>query len=445
MGALLTLVVSAYFLVVSYKLKKAFYFFIFLIPFLPKYIGFSIGMPITLKRIILMIFFMAVTISFIQNKEYITKWLSQVYQQNKVLINTLLIFSALKFISLSLGSMELKQYIMLYNDFLLTGFVFILITILVTSEEDIDRIAKMLFYGYVIVLILVLIESFVQHPLFTIFMSGEMSSKDYSQGVFRGDGYRAQGSFNTAITLGEYLIILFPIVTAYIYRQKYSFMFKAFFFVLFLYAVYATGTRGAMLIFSILVYIYILMILYNRGTPLTRFLANMLNILIMGIIFYFAYFYVFDLINNFQGRFDLIADQETRSSTSRALQFVEVYKKIQEAPFFGFGRVPNFSIMLGFLIDNRYFWMLLEVGIIGILVYFFFLFTLAKTAFSLYKSLYRSYYVFPILLGILAYIPYKFLTVGSENLIYIYIFAGLISVLKVLQNEKDKIYKKDLV
>ncbi len=442
MGALLTLVVSAYFLLISHKLKKAFYFFIFLIPFLPKYIGFSIGMPITLKRIILMIFFMAVTISFIQNREYITKWLSQVYQQNKVLINTLLIFSALKFISLSLGSMELKQYIMLYNDFLLTGFVFVLTTLLVTSEEDIDRMAKIFFYGYVIVLILVLIESFIKHPLFTIFMSGEMGSKDYAASVFRGGAYRAQGSLTTSITLSEYLILLFPVVMAYIYRQKYSFMFKVFFFILFLYAVYATGSRGPVLIFAIIVYIYMLIILYSRGTPMTRFVANLLNIVFIGIFFYFAYFYVFDLINNFHGRFDLIIDREERSATGRAIQYVKVYEKISEAPFFGLGRMTNFTDVLRFTIDNRYFWMLLEVGIIGISVYFIFLFTLVKTAFNLYKSPSSSYYVFPILLSILAYIPYKFLTVSSENLIYIYIFAGIICVLKVLQNKRDKKYFK---
>jgi len=436
-GTVLTLVVSAYFLLVSYKLKKAFYFFIFLIPFVPKYIGFNIGIPLTLKRIILMIIFMVVTISFIQNKEYITKWLSEVYQQNKVLINTLLLFSVLKVVSLSLGSMELKQYIMLYNDFLLTGFVFILTTLLVTSEEDIDRMAKMFFYGFVIVLILVLVESFVKHPLYTIFMSGGMNSRDYSLGAFREHSYRAQGSFNTSITLGEYLIILFPIVTAYIYRQKYSFVFKALFFVLFLYSVYATGTRAPVLMFSIMIYIYMLIILYSRGTPITRFTANLLNIVFMSIFFYFAYLYVFDLIHNFQGRFDLISDQEERSATSRALQYVRVYEKISEAPFFGLGRMSNYTDVLKFTIDNRYFWMLLEVGIIGISVYFFFLFTLVKTAFNLYKSPHRSYYIFPLLLSILVYIPYKFLTVSSENLIYIYIFAGLISVLKVLQKEKE--------
>ncbi len=444
MGTVLTLAVSAYFFLISYRLKSTFYLFIFLIPFLPKYIGFSLGgMPLSLIRILLLIFFIAVVISFIQNREYITKWTSRVYRENKVLINTLLLFSVLKIVSLSLGSRELKQYIMLYNDFLLTGFVFVLTTILVTSEEDIDRMAKMFFYSYVIVLLLVLVESFVKHPLFSIFMSAGMDlGKDYSKSVFRGDHYRVSGSFLTPITLGEYLIVLFPIVTAYMYRRKYSLILKGTFFALFLYAVYACGSRGPVLMLAIMVYIYLLMHLY-RGNQITRFVTNVFNIIIVGVAFYFAFSYVSDLIANFSGRFDLIeGGQEEISSTSRALQYVRVYEIMQESPYFGLGRLTNFSDVLGFTIDNRYFWMIMEVGIIGMSVYFFFLFILVKTAYSLYKAPYRSYYTLPILLSILLYIPYKFLTVGPSNLLYLYIFAGMICVLKVLQNKRDKKYFK---
>lgn len=415
---------------------------------MPKYIGFGVGgMPLSLIRILLMIIFMAVVISFIQNKEYIAKWTSRVYRENKVLINTLLLFSVLKIVSLSLGSRELKQYIMLYNDFLLTAFLLFLTILLVTSEKDIDRMAKIFFYGYVIVLLLVLIESIVKHPFFTIFMSGNMDlPRDFSQSVFRGDHYRSRGSLVTSIALGEYLIILFPIVTAYMYRRKYSLILKAIFFVLFLYAIYASGSRGPVLMLAVMVYIYLLMYLY-RGTQFTRFVTNVFNIIIVGAVFYFTFSYVSSLIVSFHGRFDLLeGGEEVISATSRALQYVRVYEIMQEAPFFGFGRLPNFSDLLGFTIDNRYFWMLMEVGIIGISVYLFFLFILVKTAFSLYKSPYRSYYVLPILLSILLYIPYKLLTVDSGNLLYLYIFAGMICVLKVLQNKRDKkTFQKDLI
>jgi len=442
-GTILTSVVVAYFLMISYRLKSAFYLFIFLIPFLPKYIGFGLnGIPLSLIRILLMIFFIVVVISYMQNRVYIIKWISKVYQHNKILINTLLLFSILKIISLSLGSRELKQYILLYNDFLLTGFLFVLTTLIITSEKDIDRMAKTFFYGYFIVLIIVLIESFLKFPPLSIFMSGNMDlSKDFSTSVFRDGHYRASGSFTTPITLGEYLTILFPIVTAYIYKykQKYSLIFKSTFFILYLYAIYASGSRGPILMLAVMIYIYLLMYLY-RGSQVTRFIANIFNVIIVGIVFYIAFYYISNLIASFHGRFDLLeGGEEAISATSRALQYVRVYEIMQEAPFFGFGRIDNFSTFLGFTIDNRYFWMIMEVGIIGIFVHFFFLFILVKTALNLYKSSHRDYYVLPILLSILLYIPYKFLTVGTANLLYLYIFAGLISVLNVLQNARLKI------
>jgi hypothetical protein len=164
----------------------------------------------------------------------------------------------------------------------------------------------------------------------------------------------------------------------------------------------------------------------------------MFNLLIIGVVFYFAFHYINDLIMNFHGRFDEITGgEETISSTSRALQYVRIYNLMLDAPFFGFGRLINFRDLLGSAIDNRYFWMIVEVGIIGISVYFLFLFTLAKTVLNLYKSSYNNYYVFPLLISIFSYIPYKILTVGDTNIIYLYIFAGLVCVIKVMQKEKN--------
>ncbi len=443
MGAILTVVVSAYFFIISYRLQFAFLLFVFLIPFLPKYIGFGVGsegFALSLKRILLMIFFMAVAISFTQNRKYISKRILQVYLQNRMLMNLLLLFSILKIFSLSINSREFLQYIMLFNDFILTGFVFMLTILLIASEEDINRIIKLFFYGYIVVLILALFESFIKFPPLSVFLAEGMNlARDYGEGIERGGGYRVNGSFVSPITLGEYLVILFPIVITYVYKNKYSLIFKVAFVTLFLYAINSTISRSAILMTGVMAYLYILFIIYKGGSKYSRFVVNMLNLLIVSIAFYFVFNYVSDLIMNFHGRFDKISGgEEAISSTSRALQYVRVYDKMLEAPFFGFGRMTHFSRFLGSTIDNRYFWMTMEVGIIGISVYFLFLFTLAKTALGLYRSPYKNYYVFPLLVSIFLYIPYKILTVGDTNIIYLYIFAGMIAVMKVLQNEKEK-------
>jgi hypothetical protein len=297
---------------------------------------------------------------------------------------------------------------------------------------------KLFFYGYIVVLILALIESFTKFPPLGIFLSGGMNlARDYGEGIERGGGYRVNGSFVSPITLGEYLVILFPVVVAYIHKNKYSLIFKIAFLILFLYAIYSTISRSAILMTAVMVYFYLLFVLYRKN-QLSRFVTNMFNLLIIGVVFYFAFHYINDLIMNFHGRFDEITGgEETISSTSRALQYVRIYNLMLDAPFFGFGRLINFRDLLGSAIDNRYFWMIVEVGIIGISVYFLFLFTLAKTVLNLYKSSYNNYYVFPLLISIFSYIPYKILTVGDTNIIYLYIFAGLVCVIKVMQKEKN--------
>jgi branched-subunit amino acid transport protein len=141
---------------------------------------------------------------------------------------------------------------------------------------------------------------------------------------------------------------------------------------------------------------------------------------------------------NFSGRFDFISDEGERSSVSRALQYVVIYDKMHEAPFFGFGRERNYLMLFKELhaVDNYYFWTILEVGIIGISVYSFFLYMLVRTALSQYKVSYRSYYLLALIIAILMSIFYQNLMANPANHIYLYIFAGLICVIKVLQNEK---------
>jgi len=126
LGTALTLVVSAYFFIVSYRLQFAYFLFVFLIPFLPKYIGLGVGsegFALSLKRILLMILFMWTAVSFTQHREHITKRIFLVYRQNKLLINLLLLLFAIKIFSLTINSRELSQYIALVDDFLSSVFI----------------------------------------------------------------------------------------------------------------------------------------------------------------------------------------------------------------------------------------------------------------------------------------------------------------------------------
>jgi len=448
-GTVLTLAVSAYFFIASYRLQFAYFLFVFLIPFLPKYIGFGVGgegFALSLKRILLMILFMWTAVSFTQHREHITKRIFLVYRQNKLLINLLLLFFAIKIFSLTINSRELSQYIALFDDFLFSIFLLMLTILLVDSEEAIYRLMKIIFYGYTIVLIVVLIESIVKFPMLSIFASGQMQlTRDASEAFSRSGAYRTLGTFSNPIVLGNYFIALFPIIMAYVNINKYSLSFKIVYVLFFMYAVYSTGSRSAILLFTVMVYLYIIIIF--SSSQLSRFVVSVINVTITIFVLYFVYTYISDLVINFGGRYDLVSDHEERSSIARAMQYVAIYDKMQEAPFFGFGRMRNFTS--GFeehlQIDNYYFWQILEVGIIGMIVYLLFFYILINTALRLYKLSYKNDYLLPLLVSITILILYQILSAVKDMHIYLYIFAGLISVMKVLQIKKEeKAFKKDL-
>lgn len=401
---------------------------------MPEYLGFGIGsegFSLSLKRIFLIILFMSSALLFTQKSNHMLKQVSQVYQQNRLLINALLLFFVIKIISLSLNSRELSQYMMLFNDFLLSIFIFLLTTILIDSEDGICHLVKVIFYSYTFVLVLVLIDYILQFPVYSTLASNQMMlTRDVSEVFVRGEKIRVQASFYSPIQLGSYLVVLFPLIISYINRKKYSLIFEIIYILFFIFAIYSTGSRSAILMSAVLIYLYVILHLYNHGR-FYRLIANLFNLIIAAIVLYIAFIYISDLIASFTGRFDIITDEEKRSSVSRALQYIRVYDKMSEAPFFGFGRVRNFTDLLGSAIDNYYFWTILEVGIIGIFFYILFLFLVVKTAFKLYKVDYETYYLLPIFISILLIIFYQMLSATPENHIYLYIFAGLISKIKV--------------
>lgn len=444
MGSVLTLAVSVYFFIISYRLQFIYLLFVFLLPFMPPYLGFGIGsegFAISLKRILLIILMMALTLSLTQNLKYISKRMSPSYQQNKIMINLLLLFFAVKVFSLTINSREISQYIMIFMEFFSSVFIMVMTILIINTKESIDQLVKIIFYSYNIVLIFVLIEFILQYPVYGKLASDQiMLLTDATMGLTRSGMYRVRTSFLNSIVLGQYLVILFPMIVAYIYKNNYALLVKMIYLILFIFAIYSTGSRSAILMSVILVYMYLMLNIYRRGKEY-RLIVHTLNLIVIGVIVYFLFNYINTLIMNFHGRFDLLSGgEEIRSSTSRALQYVAVYDKIQEAPFFGFGKERNFVTKFDFFaIDNYYFWVILEVGVIGTFIYLLFYYFLIKTALNLYKTSHIHYYFLPTLLGIFIIIGSMFLVQPPDNHIYLYIFAGLICVMKVLQTNKNEI------
>ncbi len=444
MGTVLTIIVSAYYFIQFHRITLLYFLFIFLIPFLPRYIGLGVGsegFSLSLVRILLMIVFMSFAVSFMLNREYIIDRILLVYQKNKILINTLLLLFLLKIISLLLNNNTFQLYIILFNDFLFSIFIFFLTIVIIDSEESIERLVKILFYSYTLVLVLVIIEYFLKYPLFSIFASDQMTLlTDVSQGFVKDDGrYRVSTGFDNPIPLGQYLTLLFPLVISYITKNKYSLGLTMIYSLLFIFAVYSTGSRAAILMSGIMVYLYVMFKLY-KSNQTVRIIMYIFNFVIAGFAVYFTYDYISNLISGFTGSFLDISSSEERSSVSRALQYISIYTKSMEAPLLGFGRVRNATVefQLG-AIDNYYFVVVLEVGIIGLFTYLMFSYFLVRTALLEYKSIFRNHYLFPVLISTVLIILYQIMVSVPDVNIFLYIFAALISIMKTIQYNKGEV------
>jgi hypothetical protein len=441
LGTALTVAVSAFFFFFSYRLRSAYFLFVFLIPFMPKYIGFGVGsegFALSLSRILLMILLMWTAIAFVQNKASITHRISFIYQQNKRLINLFILFFLIKIFSLTINSREFSLYIMLFDDFLRTIFIIILTVLLIDSEKSIDKLMKVIFYGYAVALIFAYLDAIIKFPPLSVFASDAMKITEMDTATFFRDGvYRVNGSFSGPIDLGQYLVILFPIIRTYINSHRYSMIFKISFYVLTLYAIYLTHSRSAMLMFAILIYLYFILWLYRKNNRLFRFIGHLLNITLSIVVFYFTFNYIHTLIENFHGRFDLLGDEQTVSSTSRALQYVRIYETMGEAPFFGFGRMRNYTDMLESAIDNLLFWIVLEVGLIGVAFYLAFFYQAIKKSIHLYFNQSKNIYNEALIISFVCIFLYHFLSVTTNNHIFFYTFIGIICVMNVLPKKEQ--------
>jgi hypothetical protein len=414
---------------------------------MPPYLGFGAGeegFAISLVRILLLILLMSLAFLMIQNREDITGHLSSVYQPNAAMIKLLWLFFAVKVFSLSINNREVSQYIMLFMDFLSSIFIMMLTMLIINSEEKINRMMKIIFYGYSLVLILVVIEYILQHPVYGHLASQQIKILTDTTEVFmRGGKHRVSASFLSSISLVQYLVTLFPIVLAYLCKHNYSLVWKTVYLVLFLFAIYASGSRSAIVLSVLMVYLYFIFNVYKMG-KIFRFVTALFNIAASGVIFYAVYNYINTLIENFHGRFDLVGDEQAISSTVRALQYIRIYEKMGEAPFFGFGRARNQTEILGSNIDNYYFWMTMEVGLIGVLIFLSFVYVLIKSATKLYKMPETNDYTLPVLMATIIMLSSMVLLQAPDLHIYLYIFAGLISVMKVLAANKRQMAQTSL-
>lgn len=433
LGMVFTTFLSTYFVFVSKNIYNALYLFIFLLPFSPRYIGFGIGQggsSLSFKRIMLLILLMATSIFLMQHGRYLLKFV-KAYKVNKLVVWMLVSVMIIQLASIVTNGPSIQSFVMYINDFLMTFFMVFIGTLLIQSIKDISKLYKAIAWSYILVIVLVLFESIVHHPIYTIFATDQIqASRDISESFIRDGMYRVSASFTNSIVLGAFLVSMFPFLLSYLSKK-----FLFFIVPIYMFCVYVTGSRAAVMLTFILLYLYLYFVIKRRSKVLSR-LLYFLNIVLTVLTVVFLYYYISNIFYNFTNYMALETESE-RSTVSRALQFYVIIDYIKDAWWLGYGRIVQFQEFkdsFGASLDNYYIRIIAENGFLGLFAYSILIGTIVKYSFSIVKI---DNKFIPIALSVVILVLYQFFLAIPYMWIYLYIFLG------VMINIKTK-YKKGM-
>jgi hypothetical protein len=437
MGLLFSGIISFIFILKISRLKNIYFYFILLIPFLPRYIGFGIGGDaLSLKRVFLMLLFILTTVFLIRNTKLLRDFY-KIYKRNLLLLNSIFLFILIKIISEVLNSTGMKPLLMISNDFLFSIFILFITILSIKNDYDIYKIYKIMFLNFIIIVVIASIEFVVSHPIYTVFASGNIESlKDINSIVMRGEQYRVSGNFVNTLILGQFLVVTFPLVIKYLQALNFKVILIPLFIFLFFSVVYMTDSRSAWLMIVLMMYLYIIISFYNKKILYGR-LIYVVNIFLFLGVSYFSFTIISELVTSFSG-FSSQNSAEENSLLSRSIQVVRIFDSTRHSMFFGNGRIVDFALFgqeIG-AIDSYFLLVFYETGVIGLSIYLFFLFMIIKLITNLYikKIIDKSLVISLILL-----IVYQFFISIPDNLIYIFIFLGI-----VLRAEDNWIKKQNV-
>lgn len=421
-----TLFLSSLFILVSKNLYKLLYFFIFLLPFLPRYIGFGIGQEgssLSLKRILLLVLLGVTSLFLLQQRKYLSR-VFKVLKANKLLVWIFISVMFIQLASIIINGIAIKSIVLFINDFMMTFFMLFICTMFIRNINDITQLYKVITWSYLLVISLVLIEAVIQHPIYTVFASNQIQvSRDISDAFMRDGMYRVSASFTNPIVLGAFLVSMFSLILSYVPKKFILILLP-----IYLFCVYMTGSRGAILLTLILFYLYVFFT-FGKRNRLFSMLLNILNSILIILIIIFSYVYISDLYNNFTNYMSFDTASE-RSDVSRALQFYVILDYIKDAFWLGHGRIvvfEQFKESFGASLDNYYIRVLAETGFIGLFLYTILMGLIVKYAFDIAKI---NKKFLPISLSVIVLVLYQFLLAIPYMWIYLYAFLGIMFNIK---------------
>lgn len=298
--------------------------------------------------------------------------MKQRLEKHWILVFMLIAFYGMRILS-SLTSEDtfFQLYAFFRNEFLVTFPIFFYALLAIKDERSIRKVLVTLVISGFFASIIALVDFYQKKNLF---MGLVPVNSDYLMGVFldktRDDSYRAQGTFEHPIMLGQFFILLLPIIWTLL-RQSNKVLSAVFFAItgiLAFAAIYASGSRAALGLGLVVIVLFVFWEIYawtktSKNRVLQYLVVSQLPIPIVGAMLA-IYFYKDNAIGT---------TQETFSSTNARIDMlVGGTPKVFESPIYGHGLGEHLQVfsLVGRAgirtLDNFYLLIGMESGLIAV-------------------------------------------------------------------------------
>lgn len=395
----------------------------------PSYIALKIGfLPgLTADRIFIFILVIILSIHILQKTSIFYN-----LAKYKGMVFFLFIWLAWNLISSIAGSNNVSSSIAATINWYLSGPIFFLfILAFIQKEIQTIQLIKLIVMIMFIVNIIGLIEIYREDLLFKNFL---ITENEFTLGSLtekiRDGFYRIRSVFSNPLVYSQFLIAYLPLLF-FIYKKEKRIIIKLFYltniFIAYI-VMYRTGSRAGLALAIAFPLIFNYISLYR--IKMFKFISNILIICSAILITYFIYkYYISNLaiINNLHTiNVNGKISEENLSTFARFLQFELGLKSVIANPFFGIGFGQAVEAVKPLKsIDNYYLTQILSSGIIGLLFFMIFLYSISKIAMKNIRNYKDSLTIYLFVSFILINTYYMILSIPKADLL-LFIIASLI-------------------
>lgn len=429
----------AVFLTTFLRGRLGFLLFVFLLPFMPRYLGLSYGhgSSIDARRMLMVWLSLYFLFWLVRTKKI--NIVIHLIKKNRWIFIALFSLALTKSIS-TFSNSGLSNFLFVADDFLFSFVVVLLVMMFVRSDRGRLQLATVFVVSLLVCEIMSVVEFIKQAPLMSGVIEVAVQGTEKSlMGLSRGGVYRAAALFDNPLLLSSFVCIAWPFAWyCYRYRKEQSQIQRNFAFISLLLtpvALYFVAARSGWIVLTLTIFSFIVL---NAWQHLRRTAKLLMGLCVLGILLLGAY-RILDTLRAPEAYFS-DASESGVSALERVHQYMIVADAIKERPLLGYGMQRDIANDLQFLehMDSYWLRLIVEGGLISVFTFVILIWFVYRRLNLLGRLVFRpkdKQLIAVLTVSIFAFVVNLFFIAIPTNNIYLYIFIGVVVGWKIERDE----------